>query len=110
MERAVLKNKIKIFPPSLQMETWHMCSGASGGHLKNEENETAQTKVPPSPAFYSHVETCQTRDIFSSEHWLLRRSCLDETEGVGEGQYVFMHLAKSRKVHFWDFIYFFVVV
>lgn len=26
-----------------------------------------------------------TRDIFSSEHWLLGRSCLDETDGwVGE--------------------------
>lgn len=27
------------------------------------EEETAQTKVPPSPAFYSHVETC--RETFS---------------------------------------------
>lgn len=26
---------------------------------------------------------------------------------MGEGQYVFMHLAKSRKVHFWDFYLFF---
>lgn len=35
-----------------------------GASSESKKRESAQTKVPPSPAFYSHVETCQ-QETFS---------------------------------------------
>lgn len=67
-------------------ETWHMHYGLSGSTLceQKEKSETkVQTKVPPSPAFSQSCRDLPMRDIFSSEHWLLGRSCLDETTDGG---------------------------
>lgn len=54
-------------------ESWHMCLGGWSKHVARRECETVQTKVPPLPVFYSHVETCQG-ETFSQVNTGFRKS------------------------------------
>ena len=81
------------------------------------ENETAQTKVPPSPAFYSHVETC--RETFSQVNTgfledlastkLMKGQCFVLCSGVPQGSilgplFIFFTQRVPVKISTWSIL------
>lgn len=50
--------------------TWLLALLVTVGHDSWTQLDKIQAHTPPSPAFQSHVETCQRETLWSSEHWV----------------------------------------